>query len=188
MKKLMILTSALMLTSTLAACNADGNETMDTRYNNDTRPIGYYSNNADGEGPLTEMADRDRNRNDLDRTEINYADDYNGGDLATRIRDRVKGMKNVEDARVVVNGDTVLVGIDTNDRNDQAIREKVKNTVQKMTDKNVRVTTDEDMFTRIRNVDDDLREGNGFAEVRSDVNEIMNDLGDARRRPFENNG
>ncbi len=187
MKKSMVLTSALMLTVTMSACNADGNEAMDTRYNNDTRPIGYYSNNTDGEGPLTEMADRDRNRNDLDRAEVNYADDYNGGDLVKRIRDRVKGMNDVNDARVVVNGDTVLVGIDTNARNDQAIRDKVKNTVQQMTDKNVRVTTDEDMFTRIRNVDDDLRGGNGFAEVRSDVNEIMNDLGDEVQRPFGNN-
>ncbi|WP_221566217.1 YhcN/YlaJ family sporulation lipoprotein [Alkalihalobacillus sp. TS-13] len=185
MKKLIVLTSALMLTSALTACNADGNGAMETRYNNDTRPIGYYTNDDANEGPLTQIADRDRR--DLDRAEVNYADDYNGEELAARISKRVKEMKNVDDVRVVVNGDTVLIGVDTNDQNDQDVRKQVKEVVQQITDKNVRVTTDEEMFTRIRNVDDDLRNGNGFAEVRSDVNSIMNDIGDAMQRPFQNN-
>ncbi len=185
MKKFMVFTSALLLTSALTACNADDKEAMDTRYDNDTRPIGYYTNDGRGEGPMTRIADRDRN--DLDRAEINYADDYQGGDLARKIARKVENMRDVEDARVVVTGDSVLIGIDTNDRNDRDVEPKVRNAVQKMTDKNVRITTDEDMFTRIRDVDNDLRDGNGFAEVQSDINAIMDDIGDALQRPFQNN-
>ncbi|MCF6138081.1 YhcN/YlaJ family sporulation lipoprotein [Pseudalkalibacillus berkeleyi] len=185
MKKIMMFTSALLLTSALTACNADDNEALDTRYDNDTRPIGYYTNDGRGEGPMTRIADRDRK--DLDRKEVNYADDYQGGDLARRISKKVNNMRDVDDARVVVTRDSVLIGVDTNDRNDRDVKPKVKSAVKKMTDKDVRVTTDEDMFTRIRDVDNDLRDGNGYNEVESDVNAIMNDIGDALRRPFENN-
>ncbi|WP_349408010.1 YhcN/YlaJ family sporulation lipoprotein [Pseudalkalibacillus sp. SCS-8] len=187
MKKFMALTSVLLLTGALTACNGDDNEALDTRYDNDTRPIGYYTNDGQNNGPMTRIADRDRDRNDLDMNEINYADDYNGSDLARRISKKVNKMDDVDDARVVVSGDTVLIGVDTNDRNDRNVRSEVKNAVQKMTDKNVRVTTDEDMFTRIRDVDNDLRDGNGFEEARSDIEAIMDDLGDALQRPFQNN-
>ncbi|WLD92225.1 YhcN/YlaJ family sporulation lipoprotein [Alkalihalobacillus sp. AL-G] len=200
MKKLMVVASALFLTGALTACNADDNEALDTRDANDTRPIGYYSNenmnNGDrGEGPLTQIADRDDGGNNLvgrnggndgNGAQINYADGYEG-DLAQRISRKVNKMDNVEDARVIINNDAVIVGIDTSDQNDRNVKEQVRKEVQEITNKNVRVTTDEEMFTRIRNVDDDLRNGNGFDEVRSDFTGIMNDLGDAAQRPFENN-
>ena len=49
------------------------------------------------------------------------------------------------------------------------------------------VVTDDDMFDRIRTVDDDLQGGQAIEEVQSDINAILNDLGDAIQRPFENN-
>ncbi len=200
----MVIASAVFLTGALTACNADDNEALDTRYDNDTRPIGYYTNEGTnqgdrGEGPITQIADQDGDRNEIgendqnnrtqnnqDNNNINYADGYEG-ELAQKIANKVKKMENVDDARVVISEENVLVGVDTNDRNDQDVKEKVQNEVQKSTKKNVQVSTDENMFTRIRDVDNNLRNGDGFNEVESDVTGIMNDLGDAVQRPFENN-
>jgi spore cortex protein len=248
MKKIMVTMSALMLTGALTACNADNNG-MNTQGNNDTRPIGYYTNdnnrNQDdaGEGPITDMMDNDdrvgqnrnqgrnngngmgianqgnntnrigvndtRNNNNLGRnnglgtnnnTNMNYADGYDG-DLAQRISNRVNKVDNVEDARVIIGDEHVLIGVQTDNGNgnrnnngnngnnnaNQDMEREIRSAVKGMTDKDVRVTTDEDNFGRITNIDDDLRGGQAFEEVQDDFEGIFEDLGNAIQRPFQNN-
>lgn len=60
--------------------------------------------------------------------------------------------------------------------------------------RDVKVVSDQKMVNRIENVDNDLRDGRAYTEVESDVRgiskDIVNagsDLGNAIKRPFENN-
>lgn len=212
-KKTSFLAVAVLATGVLTACGADNDN--GNGFGNETRPIGYYSNDRDvgfnnvnndgANGPITEMMDDDNNRNDrnnlslmnnnnnnndnnrnLNNGNANYDDGYDG-QLAERIEDRVERINNVDDANVIITDDTVLVGVDTNDQNNKNMEKNVRNAVQKLTNKKVRVADDEDVFDRMGNVTDDLRNGSAYDEVRSDVNNILDDLGDAVQRPFQNN-
>ncbi|MGN9864404.1 YhcN/YlaJ family sporulation lipoprotein [Bacillus swezeyi] len=66
-KKLKVFSGILLLTAGLSACGT--NNALDTRNDNNTRPIGYYSNDADrddgfdNDGPVTEMLENMNGRN-----------------------------------------------------------------------------------------------------------------------------
>jgi spore cortex protein len=206
-KKTSFLAVAVLATGVLAACNADNDDMLDNNYGNETRPIGYYSNDRDvgfnnnnandgaefrGNGPIPDLMNNDGNRQN-NRTLTNnnngdarYADGYDG-ELAERIENRVENINYVEEAQVIVTDDSVLVGVDTNDKNDKNVEKDVRSVVQKLTNKQVRVANDEDSFNRMGDITDDLRNGKAFDEVQSDVTNIVNDLGDAVQRPFQNN-
>ena len=237
MKKFALTVSTALLVSGLAACNNADDNAFNDRNDNNTRPIGYYTNDDDdnrrwgwfgnndtdgvnrrqspfmnandqddnmNEGPLTDMMDRDDENNfrnnpqnynrrgemqdrNNHRNNVGYYDGADG-QLARRIADRVEKLDQVEDARAIVYGNQVIVGADTNDSNAQDVDRKVRQAIRNIAQtRNVTVVTDDDMFDRIRTVDDDLQGGQAIEEVQSDINAILNDLGDAIQRPFENN-
>jgi YhcN/YlaJ family sporulation lipoprotein len=186
-------TFALLCTG-LAACTGV-NQSQD-KNDNDTRPIGYYSNEGDNrgdldrsKGPITDMADR--NTKDHNAT---YHEDYNGA-LADRIANKVNKIKGVDDAHVILEDNTVIVGVDTSDQRREQLINKVSDTVKKIApDHDVKVTTDKRMNARIKSVENDLRDGRAYSEVDTDVRGIMNDivatgsnLGNDIKRPFEKN-
>ncbi|MED4463993.1 YhcN/YlaJ family sporulation lipoprotein [Metabacillus fastidiosus] len=263
---------AVMTTGLVACNNADNNEgAMDTRNNNATRQVGYYTNDnndvtrgydRDGnEGPVTDMFDGDRDTNyrrvnndrnarmdnpmvplgsrdnniardvNYSRNDVNYhghlnnrANNVNNGrndvgtmygntgtngtgnnnmntaanntgyynradqDLADKVVNRVEKMANVDDARVLVTDDNIVVAVDTNDRNNKNVEKQVAKSVDKMANgRNVRVVTDEAMYTRIRNVDNDIRNNVNRTDIGDTIGDIMRDLGNAIQRPFQNN-
>lgn len=181
----------------LVGCNADNNEALDNRNNDTTQPIGYYTNDNMGDRNGTPQGGRysrqDVNyhgqmNNTLDgRANQAYYKDYDGK-TAESIARRVSEMNNVDDARCVITRDSVLVAVDTNDRNKKDVEDKVRAQVEQMAQgKTVRVVTDEGMYDRVTTIDNRLRDGEGMREVGSDLRGIMDDLGDAISRPFENN-
>lgn len=207
MKKSILTLSTMMLAGGLIGCTAD-DEAMDTRYNDSSRPIGYYTsedNNGDyREGAVTDMIDRDYangvkapDKKQIDRRNgmngpgyMRTDDNYSGYDneLSNRLSDRIEKLKNVEDARVIVYGDQIMIAVDTNDRNDADVKDSVRSEVAKVTkQKNISISTDEDVFGRMGDVNNRLEDGSGFEEVQADVNGILNDIGNAAKRPFENN-
>lgn len=236
--------SAMMLAGSLAACNMNDNAVND-RYDNNTRPIGYYTDDNDNtrrgflgnrsddnnrgffgtnttnngenrrsspfmdgndqvnnrnQGPVTDMMDRsdqdefgnnpqnnNRRATFENRGNVGY---YDGTDrqLARKVSDRVKDIKGVKDARTIVYGDQIVVGVNATDKNNKSIDRKVKSSIRDIVQtQNVTVVTDNKMFDRIRNVDDSMQNGNGLNEVQADINEIFTDLGNAISRPFQNN-
>lgn len=230
-KKASALTAIALLTTGLTACNGDEGA-LDTNYNNNTQPMGYYSNentDVDNEGPVTEMMDgmnnednyfrqvndRNNNRNMSNPTvplgdrdnglvrdnrfshgdanyhgHLNEVGYYNGGDgeISRKIKNAVEKMDNVDEARVVVTDDNILVAVDTSDRNDAPLKDKITSNLRKIADgRNVQVVTDEGTFTRIRNIDNDIQNGVDRETIESDVGELMDDLGDAIQRPFNGN-
>jgi spore cortex protein len=211
--------SAALIFGGLVGCNTN-DQAVEDRYDNTTRPIGYYTNddtdtdfdynNGRGmdQGPLSDMFNLDGNnkRNEpfintrRNNARDNIRDDgmvgtYNydrgyarNGTLADRIEQRVEGMPNVEDVNTVVYDNTVIVGIDTNDRNDQDVETKVRRAIKGMTaGKEVRIITDENMFRRLGTINDGLRNGDRMDKFQSDMREMMDDMGDAMKKPFDNN-
>lgn len=171
------------------------NESQD-RNDNDVRPIGYYTNEGDnrgdldrGSGFITDIADRD-----VEDHTATYHEDYDGA-LAERIADKVNEIRGVDDAHVILEDNNVIVGVDTKENKKAELTKKVRETVANLApDRDVKVVTDQKLVDRIKNVEDDLRDGRPLAEVESDVRGIMGDivdagsnLGNAIKRPFENN-
>ncbi|OOE13755.1 YhcN/YlaJ family sporulation lipoprotein [Fictibacillus arsenicus] len=183
-----------ILAGGLVGCNGV-NESQD-RNDNDVRPIGYYSNEGDnrgdldrGSGFISDMADRDTK----DHT-TTYHEDYDGA-LAERIANKVNDIRGVDDAHVILEDNNVIVGVDTKENKKEELTKKVRETTAKMTpDRDVKVVSDQKIVDRIENVDNDLRDGRAYTEVETDVRGIMGDivdagsnLGNAIKRPFENN-
>ncbi|MBM6619727.1 YhcN/YlaJ family sporulation lipoprotein [Bacillus suaedaesalsae] len=185
----------------------------DVRNNIGTRDDGVIDNSANGNnrGTGTNYGTTGRNVNTRDNTTLpnnhhfsrgdynyhgqmagrdnnarsSYTNNYNGG-LAEQISNRVEKVNNVDDVRTIVNGDEILVAVDTNDRNNRQVETQVKNAVRELTKgKDVRVVTDENIFTRARNIDNELRDGgptdNLDADVRDMFRELRNDVNDAIR-------
>ncbi|WP_270179431.1 YhcN/YlaJ family sporulation lipoprotein [Alkalihalobacillus sp. CinArs1] len=207
MKKTVVTLSTLMLAGGLIGCTAD-NEAMDTRYNDSGRPIGYYTsednNNDYREGAFTDMIDRDYangvkapDEKQIDKRHgmngpgyMRNGEDYSGYDnnLSQRLSDRIEKLKTVEDARVIVYGDQIMIGVETNRDDREAVKDQVRSEVAKLAkQKNVSISTDKDVVNRMGRVDDRLENGDGFEEVQADVNGILNDISSAVQRPFQNN-
>ncbi|WP_243290679.1 YhcN/YlaJ family sporulation lipoprotein [Bacillus sp. FJAT-47783] len=220
MRKTASVIAALSIISTsLAACNVGDNNAMDTRYNDNVQPIGYYTgdreqNNQDfidNDGPLTEMfdggmedtnygnrspltvGDRDRTNNigKYDRDSYNYHGHLGNNTLnennrlAERISDQVAKLKNIEDVNTLVTENNVVVAVDTNDRNDVDVKERVKTVAENIArGKNINVVTDEGTFTRVRNINRGLDNGD---DMNNDIRDLFDDIGDALAEPFNGN-
>jgi spore cortex protein len=240
-KKASAFTAIALLTTGLTACNGDEGA-LDTKYNDNAQPMGYYSNenaNADNEGPVTEMmdgmnnednyfrkvnnnnnnqnitnptvplGDRDdglvrdnrfsrsdanyhghlqnvgNNTNNNNRMNITNNNNRDDNEISRKVRTTVEKMDNVDNARVLVTEDNILVAVDTADNNDASLKERISNNVRKMSNgRNVQVVTDEGTFTRVRNIDNDIQNGVERKTIDADINNLMDDLGDAIQRPF----
>lgn len=241
--------SAMMLAGSLAACNTTDNAINDRNNDNQTRPIGYYSDDNDNtrrgffgnrnndnnrgffgttnvndtrndnvnrrqspfmdgndqvnnrnQGPITDMMDRD-DQDQFGNNPQNYnrrgtyenrgnVGHYDGTDrkLARKISKRVKDVKGVKDARTIVYGDQIVIGVDTNNQNNKNVDKEVRSSIRDIVQtRNVTVVSEDKMYDRIRTVDDNMQGGKGINEVQSDINGILNDLGNAISRPFQNN-
>lgn len=114
---------------------------------------------------------------------------YNdNGKLVRKISDRASKVKNVKDARVIVTDDNVLVAVDTNDNNNH---NNVQNAVEKVVqplagNRNVNVVTDEGTFTRVRDIDNDIRNGNRRDTIDADIKDLFDNIGDTLKAPFTN--
>lgn len=109
-------------------------------------------------------------------------------ELSERVRKTVEKMKNVEDAHVVVTDNNILVAVDTNDKNDKAMRESITKELSNVASgRNVQVVTDEGTVSRVRNINNNINNGGERGTIDTDINNLMNDLGDAIRRPFTGN-
>ena len=162
------------------------------------KDVNDQTNNRN-EGPLVDMIDNDDqnqvgnnpqndNRRGTFENRGNFGY-YDGTDrqLARKISERVKDIKGVTDARTIVYGTKSLSAL-TQKIQQKNIERKVKAAIRDIVPtQNVDIVTDNEMFDRIRNVDDHLQNGNGINEVQADINGIFKDLGNAISRPFQNN-
>lgn len=179
--------------------NITGN---DDALGDDNGNLGY--NNGDGLNNDTDndlgLGNNDNNNNGkIDDGNNMMGNGHNNGMMnngnnnheqqAQVIADKLADMNNVENTTVVVTDDNVLVGVKTHDGGvSKHFKSTIRRTVQGVVNnKDIHVTTNAKMYNRIQNVNNNLDDGDGLNEVGSDINGIINDLGDAAKRPFQNN-
>ena len=100
------------------------------------------------------------------------------GDLAEKIGDVTAKVPNVEDVRSVVYGSNVLVAVDlTNYDRDIETKAEIAKAVQPyLRGRSVQVVTDEGTFSRIRNIDNDLRDGGPRESIDTDIKGMFKTL------------
>jgi spore cortex protein len=107
-------------------------------------------------------------------------------ELAKRVAEKVSDVKNVEDVRTIVNGDQLLVAVDTNDKNDEDVKNSVLNAVKPLAKgKDVQVVTDEGTFTRVRTINDNIENGQPKKTIDTDIRDLFDDMGNIMREPFQ---
>nr|WP_239541405.1 YhcN/YlaJ family sporulation lipoprotein [Pullulanibacillus pueri] len=164
--------------------------------NNALRNVGYYTDRANPDDVTRNdvndnNASLQNNRNGNDYNNVNNNGSVAGdSDLSRRIASQVARLNNVNDASAFTNGNTVVIGatLDKDVQNQQEVEQAIRSTAKNIArDKQVRVVTDKDMVDRISNINDRLDNGTPLDEVRSDITGVLDDLGDAVKRPFQNN-
>ncbi|MFC4618135.1 YhcN/YlaJ family sporulation lipoprotein [Camelliibacillus cellulosilyticus] len=194
-KTLLTLTTGLMAAGLLTGCGtANNNDGTRTGMKN----VGYYTNhgtpryrnpvnnNYNAANYPTENVRENINKQRVNNKTIAY-----DTELSRRIASHVTRLSGVKDASVLVNGNTVIVGVTpkANVRNTQTLDEQVRTVAKGFArDKQIRVVTDRNIVRRIANVNARMDNGTaGTREIRSDIQGIINDIANAAKRPFQNN-
>ncbi|MDQ0231499.1 YhcN/YlaJ family sporulation lipoprotein [Metabacillus malikii] len=175
---------------------SDGNQ-ANNQGNNSMRQVNNATNNNGQNNQTAQQGNQNNGANRNNRyTDMNYhghlnTEGYYGREereLSERVRETVEKMNNVENANVVVTDDNILVAVDTNDNNDKAMKENITKELRNVTSgRNVQVVTDEGTVSRVRNINNNINNGGERGMIDTDINNLMNDLGDAIRRPFTGN-
>ncbi|WP_078413897.1 YhcN/YlaJ family sporulation lipoprotein [Priestia abyssalis] len=231
--------------ASLTACNTNEEAGMQ-RYNDSTRPVGYYSNERDmrmvdraerngnailmndNDGPVTEIMDRTtrddgirngetlnvRNGitriNNMSRPTQPYSEqtegffysnarvggendrNYHGhlnstnapaktsyyegkdGDFLQDIVNRVEKVKGVKDARVLKDGNRMLVAVDANAADPALLENEIR---QQLSDVDrtykLQVKVDDGIYNSARNIDNDLRDGGADGLIRTNINSLF---------------
>jgi spore cortex protein len=162
-----------------------------TNNGNDLNPFNdgkdTLKNNTHGKSDTNYHGHLNDTNNRARSSAYNNNNNYNG-DLVNKIVDRVEKVKNVDDARAVIMKNDVIIAIDTNDKNDRNVQNEVKNAVESLTKgKDVRVVTDEGTYSRVRDLDNNIRNGVTPDTIDADMNDLFENVGETIRRPFQNN-
>lgn len=116
---------------------------------------------------------------------MNYHHDYDGKHVQTLTRD-IESMDGIKSARVMMHDNDVVIGYETDGNHsdmDHKIRDHMKKTAGD--GKHVMVTADKKMYSSMQKMDDRLRSGTAFKEIENTFSDMMKDLGNAAKRPFE---
>lgn len=121
------------------------------------------------------------NNNGVNNNGVNNNSMNNNGNnrkTAKKIADRIEEIQGIDDAYVLISGDTAIVGVDMdNEAQGQITRDlkqRIERTVKNVDNdiKNVSITADPDLLTRIRNMFKDMDEGNpveGFVDQFEEI-------------------
>ncbi len=175
-------------------------EIMDHTFGAEGRNNGYNRNNntmrvrdENTGNPTVPLADRDRNffqkDNRFSHSDANYhghLDDntrraknsyYQAyeGELAEKIGNVTASIPNVEDVRSVTYGSNVLIAVDLADYNkEEETKASIHEAVQPyLRGRSVTVETDEGTFSRLRNIDNNLRDGNPREQIDWDLKNLF---------------
>lgn len=135
-----------------------------------------------------------------DRNYHGHLNDINGGarssyytaydgKLAKRVADTAATVVNVADARAIVHEDKVIVGAvleDTKRQNET--KSAIRNAVGPyLNGKSIVVVTDDSTYGRIRNIDNDLREGGPKDQLDKDIDNMFKTISNQRNKSIDAN-
>jgi spore cortex protein len=162
----------------IAGCAGNNRADLNNRYNDNARPIGYYSNenhpnqnsgffNDDDDGPITEMMDHnlgtERKSNNIQTRNVNNISPTGTsavGKLSDQIRMKTAGVDNVQDVRSVVNGSNILITVQLKDKNKaKQTKKAIRKAIRPYTDgRSVTIHIDNDNLNSNLNRNNDLLE------------------------------
>jgi spore cortex protein len=174
--------------------------TLGTERNTNTR---LQVGNENPDNPTRPIANTDRNLLQRDNRFSNSDANYHGhlndntvrakssyynayeGELSDKIGNVTGSVPNVEDVRSVTYGSNVLIAVDLTDYSkEEATKRDIKEAVQPyLRGRSVTVVTDEGTFSRIRNIDNDLRNGGPRDDIDTDLRNMFRNL----KNRFTNN-
>ncbi|WEG14066.1 YhcN/YlaJ family sporulation lipoprotein [Pullulanibacillus sp. KACC 23026] len=177
-KPLTFMSAALISATLLTGCGAN-NAAQDN--NTPMKNVTYKTNQVN-----PNAASNVNNYNGYNN--VNYRNMTFPQKTAQKIAKRVNQIKGVKYASTLISGNTVYVGITTTANADANTNQKVVNVVQQYVgNKNVQVVTDQNTVNRMTTLNNRIMNNAPAREINSDVRGILNDLGDAVTRPFQNN-
>ena len=142
----------------------------------DSDIAGYNINSSTGESL---MGGSDRNyhghlnrSNDGTRQSNN---NRNNGNTNERITQLVENVKNVKEAKTVIHGDKVLVGVrlNNNDREEDTRRDIQEAVQSHLNGRRLHILTNENQFSELRTIDNDLRNGGARGNLNRDINHLI---------------
>lgn len=151
--------------------NDMGMDNLDTRFNDGT------TNNLNN-GMV-------RNNNNLNNTN-------NQNTKANKLANEIAKIPEVEDATVVLNNDSCIVGVELNNNNNNnnnisaSLRNRIEKIVKKLNNiptENISITADPDLLDRITDLSENMADtvGNDFKEFTNDIEDLINDITGVRR-------
>ena len=174
-----------MGTQTRIGTNITGNEAARRRSNN-TMGIGRKNmDNLSGMGPNTtnNMVRRNNVVGPNTATDITRRNDVTGPNTmstkANAIAQRIANLNEVNSCSVVLSGNTCIVGVDMKNnlqgKMTTDLKQKIERTVKNSDKsvKNVSVTADPDLFTRINNMSTDVVNGKVITGFAREFQEIL---------------
>lgn len=105
---------------------------------------------------------------------------------ASTIAKRVNALEGVNNASVLIDGDTAIVGCDVGKTMDNKTTANLKQRVEaavKVADKNIKkvsVTLDPNIYSRIKTMSTDMMNGNPAKSFTQDIKDIMRDITNVR--------
>lgn len=135
-------------------------------------------------GGLGQTSRRNMGQDDNER-EFAYPNNYDS-QTVNRINNRIADVDDVRDSRVIIHGNRIIIGVDTNKQDAQRIERNIRKNVSNMgEDREVIVVTERDQFNQVRTLDDRLRGGEAIEEIGATIEDMFQDFGRAIQRPFE---
>ncbi|WP_456273902.1 YhcN/YlaJ family sporulation lipoprotein [Bacillus sp. AK031] len=100
------------------------------------------------------------------------------GELAEKIGDVTASVQNVNDVRSVTYGTDVLIAVDLDDHSkfEETKRDIEKAVKPYLNGRTVTVAADEGTFSRLRNIDNDLRDGGPRETIKMDIHDLLRSI------------
>ncbi|KHF38170.1 YhcN/YlaJ family sporulation lipoprotein [Halalkalibacter okhensis] len=170
--KMAILTSIVLTISILAACGPN-NQAIDEQ----TNRLGQAYDNE---------VNRNSNNQILSNTQTeNRLTPQHNHHQAQKITHRVEDIQGVDDARVIMFDDNVLIGVKTEGNREEVrneVHQEVQNSVENM---HVHVVVDDHIVHRIYRFEEQLRAGKTFDEIGTNFTDILNDIARGTQQDFQ---
>lgn len=179
---LIFLVLALVLSLSIVGCTNDPNDTG--------------MNNRDRLSTQTRINNRwDNKANDnWNRDNVGMRDDLNNGmtrpknlnnkmDNSKNLAKDISNIPEVSKASVVVNDDTALVGVNLRGKTQNTMTNTLRRKIEKMVKdknndiKNVSITTDPDIYTRINNISTSINNGNPVGDFTDEIGDLFKRMG-----------
>ena len=133
--------------------------------------------------PDTTLEDEDALEGNNNENDSNLNVNDTIGQRADKISEAIVNLPEIDTAPVIVNGNTAIVGITSNNLTNAEItpdlRKKIEDAIKNSDSQiqTITLTADNDLFTRIGDVSKNIREGNPATDFKNDIDDILSKIG-----------